>query len=251
MRVGLISDVHGNCLALDAVLAELEQEPLDSIVCLGDVAAGPQPRESIARVRGLGCPVVMGNWDAAFISGEMPPAADPVSEKVNEIHAWWGEQLTDDDRAYLQTFVPQLEDALGTDSLCFHGSPRSYDDWIFTTTSDEELEAMFPETHSPLLVGGHTHVQMLRRWERSLIVNPGSVGLAFLGGWPHQVSVAPWAEYAIVTAEDGRLHVDMRRTTFDVAALLELSRSSGMPHAEWWAGCWVLEGATRARPSRT
>ena len=100
---------------------------------------------------------------------------------------------------------------------------------------------MFSGHRQPLLAGGHTHVQMLRRWERSLIVNPGSVGLPFLGWRPKEVSVAPWAEYAVVTAEDGRLQVDLRRTTFDVAALLEISRSSGMPHADWWTGCWLLD----------
>jgi predicted phosphodiesterase len=241
VRVGLISDIHGNCIALDAVLAELERDEVDSIVCLGDVAAGPQPREALARVRDLGCPVVLGNWDAAFVSGEMPPAEDRIAAMVNEIHAWWSEQLSDDDRDYLRTFEPQLDGCFGMEGLCFHGSPRSYDDWIFATTPDEEVAAMFPEDRQPLLVGGHTHVQMLRRWERSLIVNPGSVGLPFLGWWPSEISIAPWAEYAIVTGADGRLQVDLRRTTFDVAALLELSRSSGMPHADWWASCWLVE----------
>ena len=240
MRVGLISDVHGNRLALDAVLAELERDEVDSIVCLGDVAAGPQPREALERVREIDCPVVLGNWDAAFISGEMPPATDRIATMVNEIHAWWAEQLSDDDRDYLRTFVPQLDGRFGMEMLCFHGSPRSYDDWIFATTPDEEVDAMFAEPRQPLLVGGHTHVQMLRRWEGSLIVNPGSVGLPFLGWWPKTISIAPWAEYAVVSADDGRLQVDLRRTTFDVEALLGISRSSGMPHAEWWADCWLV-----------
>jgi predicted phosphodiesterase len=240
VRVGLISDIHGNCLALDAVLAELERDGVDSVVCLGDVAAGPQAREALDRVRQLDCPVVLGNWDAASITGEMPPAADRIAAMVNEIHAWWAEQLSDDDRAYLATFAPQLDGVFGVETLCFHGSPRSYDDWIFATTPDEEVDAMFAKPRRPLLVGGHTHVQMLRRWEGSLIVNPGSVGLPFLGWWPKEIRIAPWAEYAVVTAENGRLQVDLRRTTFDVEALLAISRTSGMPHAEWWADCWIL-----------
>ena len=63
MRVGLISDIHGNRLALDAVVSELEREGVDRIVCLGDVAVGPQPAEALEGIRELGCPVVMGNWD--------------------------------------------------------------------------------------------------------------------------------------------------------------------------------------------
>jgi predicted phosphodiesterase len=242
VRVGLISDVHGNLLALEAVLAELERENVDSLVCLGDVAVGPQPAEALARVRELGCPVVLGNWDAAFLEG-VPPGEDETSAIVNEIHAWWSEQLGSADRDYLQTFVPQLElDLGGVPALCYHGSPRSYDDWIFATTPDGELEPMFGPGHRPLLIGGHTHVQMLRRWDRATIVNPGSVGLPFLAWWPDRVRIAPWAEYAILTGEEGRLRVDLRRTTYDVEEHLRIARSSGMPHADWWIASWDLDG---------
>jgi putative phosphoesterase len=244
VRLGLISDVHGNLPALDAVLAELEREDLDRIVCLGDVAVGPQPRESLARVRELDCPVVLGNWDAAFLDGvdRSRSGSDETAAIVNEIHAWWAEQLDDADRDYLRTFTPQLElDLGGTAALCFHGSPRSNHDWIFATTPEEELEPMFPDGRPPLLVGGHTHVQLLRRWGDSLLVNPGAVGLPFLTWWPKRVRIAPWAEYAIVTAGDGPLGVELRRTSFDVEAFLRFSRGSGMPHAEWWADCWLLE----------
>jgi putative phosphoesterase len=241
VRVGFISDIHGNLFALDEVLAELDREGVDEIVCLGDVAVGPQPAESLARVRELGCPVIMGNWDAAFV-GEMPPAGDELAERLNEINTWWAEQLSPADVEYTRGFVPRLELALdGVDAICFHGSPRSYDDWIFSTTAEDELAPMFEGARAPLLVGGHTHVQMARRYDESLIVNPGSVGLPFRDWWPKEVRIAPWAEYAVVTVDDGRLHVDLRRTPFDVEALLRLSRASGMPHAEWWADCWLLE----------
>jgi predicted phosphodiesterase len=242
VRIGLIADIHGNRLALDAVLAELEREDVDRIVCLGDVAVGPEPHAALERVRELDCPVVLGNWDAAFIAGGPPAESnDETAAIVNEIHAWWGEQLDDSDRDYLRTFVPQLDLAVdGMGALCFHGSPRSFDDWIFSTTPDDELAPMFGDERPQLLVGGHTHVQLARRWGSSLIVNPGSVGLPFLTWWPEQVRVAPWAEYGIVTADDGRLHVDLRRTTFDVESHLRFSRASGMPHAEWWADCWVV-----------
>lgn len=241
MRVALLSDIHGNVPALEAVLAELGD--VDQIVCLGDVAVGPQPREALARIRELGCPVVVGNWDAAFVGAPVPAPADETAAIVNEIHAWWGAQLDDDDRAFIRTFVPRLELRLdGLDTLCFHGSPRSYDDWVFATTPEAELAKMFDGLRRPLLAGGHTHLQLARRWDGDLLVNPGSVGLPFLEWWPRRVVIAPWAEYAIVTAEGGKLHVDLRRTRFDVDGLLALSRASGMPHADWWADCWAATG---------
>jgi putative phosphoesterase len=242
MRIGLISDIHGNRLALDAVLAELEREEIDQIVCLGDVAVGPQPGESLARIRELGCPVVMGNWDAAFLT-EMPPAQDELTSMLAEQGEWWATFLSPDDKEFMRSFQETLEVPLDdeTTMLCFHGSPNSYDDWIFATTADDELGRMLAGFEAPVLAGGHTHLQLIRRYEKSIFVNPGSVGLPFREWWPRPVRIAPWAEYGILNCEDGRFGVDLRRTPFDVDALLELSSTSGMPHAEWWASCWVLD----------
>jgi protein phosphatase len=53
--------------------------------------------------------------------------------------------------------------------------------------------------------------------------------------------ISPWAEYGIVGGDDGRLSIDLRRTPFDVDAFLAMSLESGMPHAEWWANCWVRD----------
>src|SRR6187200_565693 len=73
MRLGLIADIHGNKLALDTVLAQLQHRAVDTIVCLGDVAMlGPQPAESIATLQALQIPVVMGNTDAWFFGGDQP-----------------------------------------------------------------------------------------------------------------------------------------------------------------------------------
>ena len=142
MRVGLISDIHGNRLALDAVVAELEKEDLDQIVCLGDVAVGPQPAEALAGVRELGCLTVMGNWDACFLEG-MPEAKDEVGQKLVDTGEWWAQFLSDEDREFMRSFAPTLEiDLDGLEALFFHGSPVSYDDWIFATTPDDELRTM-------------------------------------------------------------------------------------------------------------
>ena len=242
MRVGLISDIHGNLLALDAVLAELDRAGVDRIVCLGDVESGPQANEALARVREVGCPVIMGNWDDISIHG-LPEPTDELEEKLYAIAAWWSEHLTDESRAFINTFVPTLEVALDDKAtmLCFHGSPSSFDHWIAATTPDEEVKGMLGDADHAVFAGGHTHLQMLRRYSSKLIVNPGSVGLPFRI-WKHgEVQIGRWAEYGIVSVEDGRIAFDLRRTDFDVEAHLQIARESGMPYADWWVGSWASD----------
>src|SRR5262249_39977038 len=86
----IISDIHGNLPALEAVLAEIAAERVERIVCLGDVATlGPQPHEVIARLRGLGCPVVMGNTDADLLA---------LAREESATGGVWGSQDFDFDR---------------------------------------------------------------------------------------------------------------------------------------------------------
>src|SRR5579859_1448601 len=140
MRIGLISDIHGNLLALEVVLQELAQEHVDHLICLGDVGAlGPQPRAVIDRLRQLDCPVILGNTDAWLLN---PPVATQASSEnqhiLYEITRWCADQLSADDQAYLKTFSPTLTRALDEERtlLCFHGSPRSFDDVIAAITPD-------------------------------------------------------------------------------------------------------------------
>ena len=245
-RIGLISDVHGNLLALEAVLAELEREELDGLVCLGDIAVGPQPAAALARVRELGCPVVKGNWDEWFCAG-MPPADTETARKLMEIGEFWAAQLSAEEIAEVRGYAPTVELDLGggETALCFHGSPSSNTDGIYSVTPDDALARMLGDVSArAVLLCGHTHIQMLRRLEHSLVVNPGSVGLPFSDWAPHTIRIAPWAEYAILGHDDGRLSVDFRRTSYDVDALLDLTLASGVPHARWWVDSWQRE-ATR------
>jgi predicted phosphodiesterase len=241
MRVGVISDIHGNRFGLEPVLGDLERQGVDQIVCLGDICFGPQAHECLAIVRDLGCPVVLGNWDAWSKDG-FPPADDPLGAMLYEIGAWWAGLLTPEDHEFVSTFIPTLDVDLGDDTImhCYHGSPKSFSDWIFSTTPDADLEPLFDGVEAPILVGGHTHLQMMRRFGRQMIVNPGSVGQPFSQWWPKTIRVAPWAEYAIIEAGNGSgdLHVDLRRVPIDVDALLRFCLESGMPHAQWWVDSW-------------
>jgi predicted phosphodiesterase len=238
MRLGLIGDVHGNALALEAVLRELEEKPVDEIVCLGDIAVGPQPVEAVRRIRDLGCRTIMGNWDAYFVHGFPEPTGE-LDARLLELGAWWASQLS---AGELEELGPAVELSLGdgVDLLAFHGSPRSFEEEILPTTPDAELETMLAGRRAPLMAFGHTHFQMVRRHGNAMLVNPGSVGLPFARPEP-VMRICPWAEYGIVAVEEGRLSVELHRTRFDVEAFLEIQRTSGMPYGDWWPDLWASE----------
>ncbi len=201
MRTALISDIHGNLASLEAALADIEREGVDLTVCLGDVAAtGPQPREVVERLMELSFPTVMGNADEDLHS---PISAAKVGEdarRVSDIDRWCAGQLSENHLDYVRTFRETIELNIGSGRglLCFHGSPRSNTDIILSTTPDRELGGMLSGHTADSMAGGHTHVQMMRRFGNAMFVNPGSVGLP-VDGEGDEAHNPPWAEYAIVS----------------------------------------------------
>lgn len=242
MDIALISDIHGNTVALDAVVADMGTP--DVVVCLGDIAAGgPDPGGAIDRIEELGAIAVQGNTDAGMVDMPewwkrpsligLPEAAIPGME----ICVWGAEQLGPDQVQYLATLPPTAEVSMGAagDLLAFHGSPRSYDDFMAAWTPGDEVETMLMGSHHTVLAGGHTHVPLVRMHGAQTILNPGSVGMPFAEyGFSGGVAVADHAAYAVVSVEGGRFNVELRRVAVDAAALVESVRRSDMPHADTW-----------------
>jgi len=182
MPVAIISDIHGNLIAFDAVLNTIAARNIQQIICLGDVAAtGPQPREVIARLKQIDCPAVIGNTDDWLLKPKLKVHDNPDMQRIQEMEFWASEQLTSEDRAYLASFQPTISYELdnGKHLLAYHGSPRSYSEHISSTTPDRDLDAALSGYQADIFIGGHSHMQMFRRHRRSLVLNPGSVGLAF------------------------------------------------------------------------
>ena len=243
MRIAVISDIHGNLVALDAVLQDLEQDTYDEIICLGDLALrGPQPRECLERIEELRCPVVMGNTDEWLLPGRSALESRVYTGPVVDIQMWCVDQIDRRHQAFVGRFQPKIDIVSNASmSVCFfHGSPRDNTENMFATTAQAELEAMIEGSEATVLIGGHTHVQMVRRISGRTIVNVGSVGLPFL--WrkapeessPEDLRVGQCAEYGVVELRDGRFSVDLRRVPIDGSRLRDVTLRSGMPHSEWW-----------------
>ncbi len=246
--LAVISDIHGNLAALETVLADIDQQGISEIVCLGDVAnCGPQPRECIEKVAALGCPTILGNTDEWLIHPKIleDHYRSPESPMIIEIEHWCSEQLSQKHIDIIEGYLPKLETRYKDVScLFYHASPKNHTDLIVATTADDVLEDYFSDYKAKLptlCIGGHTHAQLLRRYLQSFVINPGSVGLPYEYQTPEK-SIAPaWAEYAIIDVINSPEHsaqptVSFRRIPYDVSPTLEAAKA--MPHSAYWSQNW-------------
>lgn len=238
MRIAFISDIHGNFTALQAVLADIKLQNTDQIICLGDtVTLGPQPKEVLNTLKELNCVFITGNHDAALLDPEEAEKFEITEHLIPDLY-WCRERLTLDDLNFIGAFksTHEIELPNGVAVLCFHGSPFSSTDLIQSTTPEDQLDKYFEDQKANVFIGGHSHIQMYRRYGDKLILNSGSVGNSFMFAYsPGNVpSLLPWAEYTIISQKENYLDVDLRRVYFDTAELLKLVSQSGLPGTDWW-----------------
>lgn len=241
--VALIADVHGNLPALEAVLGDMTRFDVTEVVSLGDVANfGPAPRESLRRLRALEPVTVLGNTDQYLLGVRtVADIREPnvETQRFLDVENWCASRLSDEDREFVRSFQPTVTlDVNGVEVLAYHGSPRSFDDPIRSSTPDEQLDVWFGERTAPVLMGAHTHEQFVRRYHEALLLNPGSVGMPFRvprGGTVYSPSLA---EYALLTVVNGQPNVNLRRVRYDLDDLRALGENSDMPQWEWWFARW-------------
>lgn len=243
MRVALISDIHGNLISLEAVLADIEHNQIDQIICLGDVATlGPQPRETIARLRQIpNITFIMGNHDTYLLNLQAAQQYTDATWFLNKIK-WCRQQLPDTDMAFIRTFLPHYKLPLPNEMqlFCFHGSPQSNTDILLPMTPPTTLDTMLAGYKTHVMAGGHTHIQMMRQHKGIMLINVGSVGMPFEQAlFIHAPRMLPWAEYAILQITPQGISTDLRRVDIDLAAVRAAALNSTLPEARAWADNWM------------
>jgi putative phosphoesterase len=233
MIVAVISDVHGNLPALEAVLDVIDEVEVDLVVSNGDVAAGPMPRETIERLMRLGdrARFVRGNADRAMVAqfdGAAAELPDASEEQLRGLR-WTAAQLDRRHRDFLAGFADRVVvdvDDLGP-VLCCHASARNDDLDVFTARSPEErVRAFFPDVTERVVTCGHTHMQFDRDVGDLRVVNVGSVGMPY---------GEPGAHWALLGPD-----VVLCRTPYDLDRAADLIRRTGYPNAAEFAERNVL-----------
>jgi len=207
MKVAIVSDVHGNLTALEAVLVDLVQVNPDLIAHGGDLAFnGPRPVECVDRIRELGWPGVIGNMDRAL--------DNPSGRRVT----WARDQLGPERNDWLQTLP--MEWRHQDDIALVHAVPGDLWQAVFPEADDAELRAIYGPLGARVAVYCHIHRPFVRRIGDLTVANSGSVGLPFDGDQR--------ACYLVI--EDGR--VENRRVAYDRERAVAEVLASGLPEAE-------------------
>ncbi|HEY8415288.1 MAG TPA: metallophosphoesterase family protein [Thermaerobacter sp.] len=229
MRVAIISDVHGNLPALEAVLADIDRRSCDAVFCLGDVCfKGPHAPECVDTLRRRGIPTVRGNTDR-YLAGATP---EEVPEQAQALLNPWREALGEERLTWLRELPGQIEETVeGVRLLLVHGSPRSDEEPILPWSPPaERATAAAPASLDDILAGvtasvvcfGHHHLQLAWRHGQRLLLGPGSVGMPYDGD--------PRAAYALleVDPEGRRVEVSLVRMRYDVEATIAAHQRMGL-----------------------
>ena len=216
MRVAALADVHGNAVALEAVLAELEREQPDLIVSCGDLTWGPLPLETVE---------LLAPWRERLLCVRGNSERELLERGLldSEAARWEHEQH---DRGELSDYLGRTQpavvvevDGLGSTLFC-HGSPRSDEECVTVATPAERVAEFTAEVEAACVVTAHTHMQYDRRVGGTRLLNPGSVGLPY--------EPEPGSAYWALLGPD----VELRRTPYDLDGAVERLRAGGMPRFE-------------------
>ena len=237
MRLAVVSDIHGNLPALEAVLAEIGRERVDRVVNLGDIVSGPLwPRETAGRLRALAWPTIRGNHERQLLT--LP------ADRMGPADAFARARLQGDDLDWLAALPATLD--LGDGLWCCHGTPASDLQYFLETVTPDlgrdgapgvraatasEVAARLGALAAPLVLCGHTHMPRVARCGDTLVVNPGSVGLpAFDDDHPHAHRMetgSPHARWALLERSAAGWQVQLRLTAYDWPAAARRAAAHG------------------------
>lgn len=226
--LALIADIHGNHLALQAVLDDIRARGTDAVYCLGDlVGYAPFPNEVIDIIRRERIPTVMGNYDdgvgfARFVCGCDFPDEEARLAGEQSL-SWTKAHVTEENKEFLRSFPKEIWiENEGSKILLVHGSPRALNEYIKDDTAEEILDDIFQQAEADILCVGHTHKPFHRVFKGRQIINAGSVGRPKHGD--------PNALYCLLTIGE-QLQIEFPKVPYDTEAVAGAILSAGLPAA--------------------
>jgi predicted phosphodiesterase len=228
MRVAIVSDIHGNRTAFEAVLADLRQTSPDLILHGGDLAdSGSSPTEIVDRIRDLGWQGVVGNTDEALFRPEsltefaaQSPRMQPLLATIQQMATATCEMLGEARLAWLRN-LPRSQ--INGPMALIHASPESLWRAPAHTADDAELESVYAPLGQPIAIYAHIHRPYIRSVSGMIVANTGSVSLSYDGD----------RRAAYLLLDDSQPSI--RRVEYDVDKEIKALSACSLPHAHWVA----------------
>ena len=229
MKIAVISDIHGNTYALNAVLDDIQAESCQKVFCLGDIAmAGAEPDKTIAQIQSMindDFIVIQGNTDKMIADFDMIPAITFTDDSAPMLNALKSdmELISDSQVKFLKNLAAQKEiEIFGKKILLVHGSPRRNNEDISPNLPIETVEEIISDTNADIIFCGHTHIPCgYQTNTKQTVVNVGSVGRPLT---PNNVKCC----YAILNIfEDGSFEIEHKFVKYDNIKASNLLKARG------------------------
>lgn len=217
-KVAVISDIHGNIEALNAVLEQIKTQKCDYILCGGDlVGYGPRPNEVISKIQELNIPTIMGNYDEAV--GFLLPAcgchtSNPKAKQLSDHSLKWTIAHTSgENRAFLRELPEQLELEIEEKSiLLIHATADSITEYVYEK-DDDRLKDIAGSIKADIYIYGHTHFPYIKHLGNKTIINAGSVGRAKNGDIR--------ATYILITIDGPKASCCIQKVAYNVDKVIK------------------------------
>lgn len=220
MNIAVISDIHGNIFALKAVLEDIKNRNVDTIICLGDlVGYGPFPNEVIDLIRKEDILVIMGNYDAAVVCNDIKYIQD---NQLNRSFAlpWSVNEVNENNKKYLKRLPEDITVVDKGKIITFiHGSIRSINEYL--KEDSKEAEEVMKEYDGDILVCAHTHLPYMKKYGEKLLINDGSVGKPKIG--------RPNATYGILTYDKDIIGFEIIEISYEYEKTIKAMEERNFP----------------------
>lgn len=215
MKLALISDIHGNLEALNAVLKEIKKRKIKNTYCLGDIIDyGANSNECVEVIRKNKIPAIMGNHDFTAVTLRGIEWFNPFAQKPCKIT---NKLLTEKNKKYLLNLPKKLEIE---NMFLVHGSPRDYlNEYTYLDTPDYEFKELFKIAKKQIIAMGHTHIPFIKKIEDKLIINPGSVGQPRDGN----------NKASLCVLDNKKLEAEIIRLDYNIRKAADKIKEIGMP----------------------
>jgi putative phosphoesterase len=227
MKIAVLSDIHANIHALEAVWDDLVKQKPDAVYCLGDlVGYGAFPNEVISFIRDHEIPTVMGNYDEG-VDYDLPDCGciyrDPFLSRMGDLSLRWSREVTHiENKRFLQSLPIQIRlDDRRPHLLFVHGSPRKINEYLYEDRPQATFERIAKLAGCDVLLFGHTHLPYQKRVAETLFVNAGTIGKPRDGD--------SRAGYVLLSLKR-HPKVEFRRVAYDVESASRSICQSGLPH---------------------